>query len=194
MNKKYFYLLIIVALLLSTTMTVFADGPTEIEPEITPPTIESGEITVEGFDYWFVEFSSPPKADGGKAAKITAEQKAFRKAAKKAPSSDGCVGVLRATRMPSRDAGAAREAGFLGQAWSAGPLLAARSYLKVCVLCAAVMLSAAGAAAQVTGKHAAIMADANNGAVLHADQADEPRYPASLTKIMTLFNRLCVSS
>ncbi|MEQ1714987.1 MAG: D-alanyl-D-alanine carboxypeptidase family protein, partial [Hyphomicrobium sp.] len=29
--------------------------------------------------------------------------------------------------------------------------------------------------------------DANNGAVMHSDQADEPRYPASLTKIMTLY-------
>ena len=34
---------------------------------------------------------------------------------------------------------------------------------------------------------AAIVLDANSGRVLHADKADEPRHPASLTKIMTLY-------
>ena len=29
--------------------------------------------------------------------------------------------------------------------------------------------------------------DANTGEVLHAQSADEPRYPASLTKMMTLY-------
>lgn len=36
-------------------------------------------------------------------------------------------------------------------------------------------------------KQAAIVIDANSGKVLHADQADEPRFPASLTKMMTLY-------
>ena len=36
-------------------------------------------------------------------------------------------------------------------------------------------------------KHAAMVVDANTGNVMHAEQADEPRYPASLTKIMTLY-------
>src|SRR4029079_18228624 len=35
--------------------------------------------------------------------------------------------------------------------------------------------------------YAAIVVDANNGAVLHAAAADAPRHPASLTKIMTLY-------
>jgi len=35
--------------------------------------------------------------------------------------------------------------------------------------------------------HAAIVVDANTGAVLHDRSADEPRYPASLTKMMTLY-------
>jgi D-alanyl-D-alanine carboxypeptidase len=35
--------------------------------------------------------------------------------------------------------------------------------------------------------YAAIVLDANSGRVLHADEADEPRHPASLTKIMTLY-------
>jgi D-alanyl-D-alanine carboxypeptidase len=36
-------------------------------------------------------------------------------------------------------------------------------------------------------RYAAIVFDANTNEVLHADQADEQRYPASLTKMMTLF-------
>lgn len=36
-------------------------------------------------------------------------------------------------------------------------------------------------------KHAAMIIDANTGAVLHADDADELRHPASLTKMMTLY-------
>ncbi|WP_171946524.1 serine hydrolase [Hyphomicrobium sp. CS1GBMeth3] len=36
-------------------------------------------------------------------------------------------------------------------------------------------------------KQAAIVIDANSGKVLHASSADEPRFPASLTKMMTLY-------
>jgi D-alanyl-D-alanine carboxypeptidase len=36
-------------------------------------------------------------------------------------------------------------------------------------------------------KQASFVVDGNTGAVLHAQQADEPRYPASLTKMMTLY-------
>ncbi|WP_246429835.1 D-alanyl-D-alanine carboxypeptidase [Prosthecomicrobium pneumaticum] len=36
-------------------------------------------------------------------------------------------------------------------------------------------------------KYAAIVVDANTGKVLHAKNADSPRYPASLTKMMTLY-------
>lgn len=42
-----------------------------------------------------------------------------------------------------------------------------------------------GAAAD--SRYAAIVIDAQTGAVLHAENADEPRYPASLTKMMTLY-------
>jgi D-alanyl-D-alanine carboxypeptidase len=38
-----------------------------------------------------------------------------------------------------------------------------------------------------TPPYAAIVLDANSGNVLHAEKADEPRHPASLTKIMTLY-------
>ncbi|MEQ1576378.1 MAG: D-alanyl-D-alanine carboxypeptidase family protein, partial [Hyphomicrobium sp.] len=36
-------------------------------------------------------------------------------------------------------------------------------------------------------RHAAMVIDANTGKVLHAANADVPRYPASLTKLMTLY-------
>lgn len=38
-----------------------------------------------------------------------------------------------------------------------------------------------------SSKHAAIVVDGGNGRVLHAANADLPRYPASLTKMMTLY-------
>jgi D-alanyl-D-alanine carboxypeptidase len=42
-------------------------------------------------------------------------------------------------------------------------------------------------AAQAAGKHAAFIIDANTGAVISAQDADAPRFPASLTKMMTLY-------
>ena len=41
--------------------------------------------------------------------------------------------------------------------------------------------------AEAAGRHASMVIDANTGQVLHAQAADEPRYPASLTKMMTLY-------
>lgn len=41
--------------------------------------------------------------------------------------------------------------------------------------------------ALAAGRHAAIVVDANTGQVLHEEAADEARYPASLTKMMTLY-------
>lgn len=49
----------------------------------------------------------------------------------------------------------------------------------------AVLVSPAGAHA--AAKHAAMVVDANTGRVLYARAADAPRFPASLTKIMTLY-------
>lgn len=59
------------------------------------------------------------------------------------------------------------------------PAIFLLALLTVCGLPAASSLAA--------GKSAAMVLDANTGAVLHADAADEPRYPASLTKMMTLY-------
>jgi D-alanyl-D-alanine carboxypeptidase len=43
------------------------------------------------------------------------------------------------------------------------------------------------APAAANEKYAAIVVDANTGKTLYEDSADEKRYPASLTKMMTLF-------
>lgn len=52
---------------------------------------------------------------------------------------------------------------------------------------AAVMTLARPLAASAEPRHAAIIVDANSGAVLHEQAADELRHPASLTKMMTLY-------
>lgn len=66
----------------------------------------------------------------------------------------------------------------------AGP----RRLLAIVLACAAVTLAVATlpGAANAAGR-AAMVIDANTGAVLYAVDADEPRFPASLTKIMTLY-------
>ncbi|MGD9802156.1 MAG: serine hydrolase [Hyphomicrobiaceae bacterium] len=45
----------------------------------------------------------------------------------------------------------------------------------------------AASPAMASARYAAMSVDANTGAVLHAEAADEARYPASLTKVMTLY-------
>jgi D-alanyl-D-alanine carboxypeptidase len=56
------------------------------------------------------------------------------------------------------------------------------------VLAAGTWLFAAPAAAQIgSERYAAIVLDARSGRALIAANADEPRYPASLTKMMTLY-------
>lgn len=42
-------------------------------------------------------------------------------------------------------------------------------------------------ASQAAGRHAAMVIDANSGEPLLNEKADEPRYPASLTKMMTIY-------
>ena len=54
------------------------------------------------------------------------------------------------------------------------------------VICSIAMAFAAHPA-HAADKQASFVIDGNTGAVLHAQQADEPRFPASLTKMMTLY-------
>jgi D-alanyl-D-alanine carboxypeptidase len=56
----------------------------------------------------------------------------------------------------------------------------------VCAVIQGAFASAEPASAR-GGKHAAMILDANSGNVLHAEDADELRHPASLTKMMTLY-------
>lgn len=51
----------------------------------------------------------------------------------------------------------------------------------------AVALALAPGWARASGKSAVLVVDANSGAVLHQSAADEPRHPASLAKMMTLY-------
>jgi len=48
-------------------------------------------------------------------------------------------------------------------------------------------LSLSAASAEAGGKAAALVIDANSGRVLHDNAGSEPRHPASLTKMMTLY-------
>ena len=60
--------------------------------------------------------------------------------------------------------------------------------LRGSAIAASVSVSAAVMApAAHAEKYAAIVVDADSGEVLHARNQDEPRYPASLTKVMTLY-------
>jgi D-alanyl-D-alanine carboxypeptidase len=55
------------------------------------------------------------------------------------------------------------------------------------VLAVATHAALAPAWAQVIGRHAALVIDANTGRVIHQSSADDPRHPASLAKLMTLY-------
>jgi D-alanyl-D-alanine carboxypeptidase len=68
---------------------------------------------------------------------------------------------------------------------SAGRKAAIRLVSGLAILVAMSVLSWQPSAAAT--KYAAIVVDGNTGKVLHEENADEPRYPASLTKIMTLY-------
>lgn len=59
-----------------------------------------------------------------------------------------------------------------------------RAFAAFVALC---VVSGLPGPAQAAGKHAALVVDANSGRVLYARAADEPRFPASLTKMMTLY-------
>lgn len=54
-------------------------------------------------------------------------------------------------------------------------------------LCLALMACLVALPAHANPKYAALVIDAHTGQVLYSRNADEPRYPASLTKVMTLY-------
>lgn len=54
-------------------------------------------------------------------------------------------------------------------------------------VCVALIVCALALPAHANPKYAALVIDAHTGQVLYSRNADEPRYPASLTKVMTLY-------
>ena len=54
-------------------------------------------------------------------------------------------------------------------------------------LCLALMTCLIAVPAHANPKYAALVIDAHTGQVLYSRNADDPRYPASLTKVMTLY-------
>jgi minor extracellular serine protease Vpr len=79
---------LLVALALALGLAVPAafagDGAVFLDPLTPPPSAETGQLTAEGTNMWFVELSSAPAADGTSSSKLGAEHSAFRAAAKDA--------------------------------------------------------------------------------------------------------------
>jgi D-alanyl-D-alanine carboxypeptidase len=79
--------------------------------------------------------------------------------------------------------------------WSATRLQGVLRILLACALAVALVAPGGEALAKRRATHAApapkiaaaIVVDMNSGSILYADEADTPRYPASLTKMMTLY-------
>ena len=59
--------------------------------------------------------------------------------------------------------------------------------LGMMFLCAQAALAQSNAKPKVEGRYASIIVDMDNQEIVHARKIDEARYPASLTKIMTLY-------
>lgn len=62
-----------------------------------------------------------------------------------------------------------------------------RAQLAIVLAGVVALLQLVAPAIAGTSRHAAMILDANTGAVLHDDNGDERRHPASLTKMMTLY-------
>jgi D-alanyl-D-alanine carboxypeptidase len=62
-----------------------------------------------------------------------------------------------------------------------------RTLPAIVTICFTALVLAFTAVPALAGPYSAIVVDADNGRVLHAQEPDAPRYPASLTKMMTLY-------
>ncbi|HSF80327.1 MAG TPA: S8 family serine peptidase [Anaerolineales bacterium] len=82
--KRTLTIMILLGMLLSafTIPALAVEGP--IEPLVPPPSAETGEMVNETPSLWFVEFSSPPTADGGSLVFTQREKANFRAAASRA--------------------------------------------------------------------------------------------------------------
>jgi minor extracellular serine protease Vpr len=85
MSKKFLYIVFVVTILLSMSIsTAFAQDVGPVYPLTPPPSAEIGEMVDETPQLWFVELSSPPTSDGSSTATVKAEKAAFRANAKRA--------------------------------------------------------------------------------------------------------------
>lgn len=66
-------------------------------------------------------------------------------------------------------------------------LLVLAAFMTACTSTDVLRSTAKPIPSSPSSKYAAIVVDANTGRVLHANQADSRRYPASLTKMMTVY-------
>jgi len=85
MARKGFFVFVTLLMLLSFAVSpVFAFDDTPIEPNTPAPSAETGEMTDETPQFWFVELTSPPTADGTSLATVKAEKANFKSNANKA--------------------------------------------------------------------------------------------------------------
>ena len=85
--KRIFILFTVMLLVIVAFVSVaMADGVVPVEPLVPPPDVDggSGEFIDETSQYWFVEFASPPTANGTKLNQVKQEKANFHAAAKKA--------------------------------------------------------------------------------------------------------------
>ncbi len=85
------------------------------------------------------------------------------------------------TRDKGEAVASARSKSRLIEGWRGGRAAIRGLVLALLGLCAMALPATAAA------RYAAMLVDANTGQVLHTEAADAPRYPASLTKVMTLY-------
>lgn len=86
-----------------------------------------------------------------------------------------------------RGAGIIAQQRFLGATMKSAVRWPAMLMAAVMGFAATAAMGAFSGAAAADSRYAAIVIDAQTNGVLHAENADEPRYPASLTKMMTLY-------
>lgn len=83
--KRLLTILVLLAVLtIATSSFLAAQEVGEVVPLNPGPSAETGEMTNESTNLYFVELSSAPTANGGNSATVKAEKKAFRAEAKKA--------------------------------------------------------------------------------------------------------------
>lgn len=84
MRTKYLNLLFALVLLLSTAGLAAAQEVGPIEPIVPLPSAETGTMVNETATVWFVEFNTPPTADGGNPQAVRRDKINFRNEARKA--------------------------------------------------------------------------------------------------------------